>query len=98
MGRDVLLVGCDGIEDGLYLHCPLSTMAFPVARMCELAWEFLERRMADPSAAPQYAVLEAKLEIRESSQTPLVRQATPSCRKKSPSTRPKKRPRRRALR
>ena len=68
IGQDVLLVGCDGIQDTQYLDCPLSTIALPVPRMCELAWQFLARRMADPSAPPQHAVLEAAVVLRESSQ------------------------------
>ena len=43
VGRDVLLVGCDGIQDTQYLECPLSTIVMPVPRMCELAWQFLRQ-------------------------------------------------------
>jgi LacI family transcriptional regulator len=68
VGRDVLLIGCDGIQDTQYLECPLSTVAAPVERMCELAWEFLANRMANPSAPRQHALVEAALVLRESSQ------------------------------
>ena len=67
VGRDVLVIGCDGIEDTQYLDCPLSTIALPVLQMCQLAWEFLANRMADPSLPRQHAVLEATLVLRESS-------------------------------
>jgi len=63
-----LLVGCDGIQDTQYLECPLSTIVLPVPRMCELAWQFLAKRLADPSAPRQHAVLEAALVPAESSQ------------------------------
>lgn len=68
VGKDVLLVGCDGIQDTQFLHCPLSTIVLPVAEMCQQAWQFLETRMANPSAPRQQAVLEGKLVIRESSE------------------------------
>lgn len=67
VGRDVLLIGCDGIQDTQYLECPLSTIALPVSQMCELAWQFLATRMSDPSAPQQKAVLEAALVLRDSS-------------------------------
>ncbi len=73
VGRDVLLVGCDGIQDTQYLECPLSTIVLPVPRMCELAWQFLAKRMADPSAPRQHVVLEASLMLRESSQPAVKR-------------------------
>jgi LacI family transcriptional regulator len=68
VGRDVLLIGCDGIQDTQYLECPLSTIVMPIPRMCEIAWQFLARRMADPSIARQHVVLEPALTLRESSQ------------------------------
>ncbi|MCC6730258.1 MAG: LacI family DNA-binding transcriptional regulator [Chthonomonadales bacterium] len=64
---DVALVGCDGIEDTEYLEVPLSTVVHPVGEMVALAWRFLERRMADPSALPQSAVLPSRLLVRASS-------------------------------
>ncbi len=45
---------------------PLSTMAQPIARMCEMAWQFLERRLAEPDAPPQRIVLHPTLLLRES--------------------------------
>lgn len=68
IGQDVLLIGCDDIQDTQYLECPLSTIALPVSRMCELAWQFLVTRMANPTAPRQQAVLEAALVLRQSSQ------------------------------
>ena len=64
---DVALVGCDGIEDTEYLETPITTIVQPMERMCELAWEYLSRRMKDPSTPIQQTWLPAKLEIRKSS-------------------------------
>jgi LacI family transcriptional regulator len=68
VGDDVLLVGCDGIQDTQFLHCPLSTIVLPVAAMCEAAWKLLEARLADPSARRQQEVLAATLRVGQSSQ------------------------------
>jgi LacI family transcriptional regulator len=67
VGEDVLLVGCDGIEDTRFMPCPVSTVLLPVRRMCELAWQFMERRLADPDAELQSETLTAALEVRDSS-------------------------------
>lgn len=68
VGKDVLLVGCDGIEDTQFVHCPLSTIVLPVRKMCELAWRAMRRRLAEPESAPERVVLDTTLEIRSSSQ------------------------------
>jgi LacI family transcriptional regulator len=68
VGQDVLLTGSDGIQETQYTECPLTTIVLPVPRMCDLAWQFLVRRMANPSAPLQHVVLEAALVVRESSQ------------------------------
>ena len=65
---DVALVGCDGVEDTEYLHTPLTTIVQPLPELCEIAAHFLERRLAEPDAPPQHAVLIPQLVIRESSQ------------------------------
>ncbi len=67
MPDDVAIVGCDGIMDTEYLERPLSTVVQPVAQMCRLAWEFLHRRIEDPSVAPQQVLLHAHLVVRDSS-------------------------------
>jgi len=64
---DIALVGCDGIEDTEYLECPLTTLVQPVAKMCAMAWEFLQNRLADPALSLQRAKLPPKLAIRASS-------------------------------
>lgn len=64
---DVLLVGCDGSEEGEYLAPPLSTIVQPLDAMCALAWEFMTNRLADPDLPRQYAMVTADLAIRGSS-------------------------------
>lgn len=66
--EDVALVGCDGIEDTEYLDPPLSTIVQPLEAMCDLAWEFLERRMKEPGRPLQRAVMPSQLVVRGSSQ------------------------------
>lgn len=67
VGDDVALFGCDGIDDTAYFPVPISTIAQPLATMCETAWRFLRRRLAEPDAPPQQVVLQPKLLLRESS-------------------------------
>jgi len=64
---DVVLVGCDGIEELEYLDSPVSTIVQPVEEMCRRAWKFLEARMARPDAPRQAAVLQPELIVRTSS-------------------------------
>ncbi|MGA2244047.1 MAG: LacI family DNA-binding transcriptional regulator [Verrucomicrobiota bacterium] len=68
--KDVALVGCDGIQDTEYLESPLTTLVQPVAEMCEVAWQFLLKRLDNPKLNRQHAVLEPELVIRESSRHP----------------------------
>lgn len=65
--NDVALVGCDGIQDTEYVDSPVTTLVQPVAKMCELAWQFLTKRLDNPKIKQQHAVLEPELVIRESS-------------------------------
>lgn len=64
---DVAIVGCEGIEETAYHHPRISTIAEPVEEACHIAWDFLKRRMQDPSAPQQQRILKPKLLIRESS-------------------------------
>lgn len=63
---DVALVGCDGLEEAEYLERPLTTIVQPVETMCALAWEYLQRRIADPTIPAQQIVLKPELVIRDS--------------------------------
>jgi LacI family transcriptional regulator len=65
--EDVLIVGCDGLEIGKYLQPTLSTIDWPLEIMCQTAWDFLQRRIANPQIPQQTALLESKLTIRGSS-------------------------------
>ena len=63
---DVAIVGCDGIEDTEYLEVPLTTIAQPLPEMCEIACQFLEQRIEDPTRPLQEVSLPARLVIRSS--------------------------------
>lgn len=65
--EDVALVGSDGIRETLYSVPTLSTVAQPFEATCRLAWEFLQRRLKEPSLPPQHALLPMNLEKRASS-------------------------------
>jgi LacI family transcriptional regulator len=64
--EDVALLGCDGIDDTAYFPSAISTIAQPFEEMCETAWRFLERRLAEPDAPPQQVILQPRLLWRES--------------------------------
>lgn len=65
--EEIALVGCDGIEDTEYLECPLSTIVPPQEQVSALAWEYLERRIENPTLPLQQTILPSHLVIRESS-------------------------------
>lgn len=73
--EDVVLVGCDGIQDTEYLECQITTLVQPVAAMCATAWQFLMQRMEHLPAKLQKAKLNPKLVVRDSSVRANVRQA-----------------------
>ena len=65
---DVMMVGCDGLP---FMECfepPLSTIALPIAEICDLAWKFLQARIANPDLPPQQVTFDAKLIVRRSLQ------------------------------
>ncbi len=66
--EDVLLIGCDGIEDTIYQSPPLSTIQYPLAETARLSWEILHRRLKNPATPLQSAKLTAELILRESSE------------------------------
>jgi DNA-binding LacI/PurR family transcriptional regulator len=65
--EDVMLIGCDGIEETAYHSPSLSTIQFPYADVARLSWEFLRRRIEDPATPLQSATLKPQLLLRESS-------------------------------
>lgn len=68
--EDLLIAGCDGIEETEYHYCPLTTLAIPVATMCEKAWEFLLARINEPNSPPRQITLLPELVLRRSTQRP----------------------------
>lgn len=64
---DVLLIGCDGIEETAYHSPPISTIEYPIEETARLSWEFLKRRLEEPDIPLQSAVLTAQFLQRESS-------------------------------
>jgi LacI family transcriptional regulator len=64
---DVLIVGCDGIEETEYSVPRLSTVAQPVTQLCGEMWRLLTQRIAEPDAPPASVSLDAKFILRASS-------------------------------
>jgi LacI family transcriptional regulator len=64
---DVLLVGCDGTEEGEYMNPSLSTVVQPIDRICSKAWEVIEKRLNAPDSPRQRVVVNAEFVLRESS-------------------------------
>jgi LacI family transcriptional regulator len=65
--EDVLLVGCDGTEEGDYMTPALSTIAQPIDQMCAIAWDFMTRRLAQPGLPRQKTTVYAEFVDRGSS-------------------------------
>jgi DNA-binding LacI/PurR family transcriptional regulator len=66
--QDVLLLGCDGIEDAAYHSPPISTIQYPFEEVANLSWKFLQHRMKHSEAPLQSGHLTAELLQRQSSQ------------------------------
>lgn len=64
---DVLLVGCDGSEEGEYMTPGLSTIVQPIERMCAEAWNLIANRLSDPDAPTQCVRVNAEFVRRGSS-------------------------------
>ncbi|MGV3616516.1 MAG: LacI family DNA-binding transcriptional regulator [Fimbriimonas sp.] len=64
--EDVLLAGCDGLDEALYQHTPITTLIQPLKRMSDLAWEMLDERIAGSAQAARTVRVAAELEIRAS--------------------------------
>lgn len=63
---DVMLVGCDGQHNMKYFDPPLSTIAQPMETICDLAWQFLQQRIANSNLPHQAATVQGTLIVRES--------------------------------
>jgi LacI family transcriptional regulator len=65
-GKDVAIVGFDGIEETAHCPVPITTVRQPIEEMCTLTLEFIQAQMEDPSAPLQQVVLIPELVVRES--------------------------------
>lgn len=63
-GRDVSIVGFDGIQEIAHCPWPISTVAQPVDQMCTLAVEFLREQIDNPTAPVKQQVLRPHLVVR----------------------------------
>jgi LacI family transcriptional regulator len=66
VGKDVAILGFNGIEETAHAPVPLTTVRQPIDEMCRLAWQFLAAQMDDPTAPLQQQILVPELIIRES--------------------------------
>jgi LacI family transcriptional regulator len=66
IGKDVAIVGFDGIEETAACPVPITTVRQPIEEMCREAWNFLQSQMSSSSAPLQQIVLVPELIIRES--------------------------------
>lgn len=64
--KDVLLVGCDGVDYISYFDTPLSTITIAWEKVGETACQFLKQRIADPSIPVQEHIVEGHLVVRRS--------------------------------
>jgi len=62
--HDVVLIGCDGSGDAVFLDPPFSTIELPVEEMCATACKFLRARIANPSLPMQRATLLPRLSVK----------------------------------
>lgn len=63
---DALLVGCDGLPYMEFFDPPLSTIALPMEKICAIAAQFLQQRMAAPNIPIQQATFQGRLMVRKS--------------------------------
>ena len=63
---DIAIVGCEGNEFLEYFDPPISTVAMPIAALCQVGWDLLQRRIEDPLAAADQRTLPFELLVRES--------------------------------
>jgi DNA-binding LacI/PurR family transcriptional regulator len=64
---DVMIIGCEGSEFMAYFDPSLSTISMPIQRMCQQAWNLLERRLQHTDAPPEQIILLHEFLQRESS-------------------------------
>ncbi len=64
--EDLLLAGCDGLDDALFQRTPITTLVQPLDRMCERAWTMLQERIKGSTEPARTEVVSATLETRAS--------------------------------
>ena len=62
--QDVLLAGCDGLEDALFQQTPVTTIVQPLEAMCAEAWSMLQSRIGGAIEPPRTEEFSALLETR----------------------------------
>lgn len=62
--QEILLVGCDGLDEVNYLEHPFSSIIAPIEEMCVKAWQALENRLNTPNLPLQQQILSTHLLIR----------------------------------
>jgi DNA-binding LacI/PurR family transcriptional regulator len=65
--EDVIVVGCDGSEEGEYACPSLSTIVQPIETMCDNAWKLMMDRLKNSNAPRKHVTVEANFVIRDSS-------------------------------
>lgn len=63
---DIAIAGSDGQDETAYHEPRLTTIELPYQEMCEIAWQFMEKRIEDPKLEPQEAIVKARLIMRQS--------------------------------
>ena len=66
--EDVRLAGCDGMDDALYQHTPITTIVQPLEPMCAAAWTMLQSRMEGNVAPPRTESFVGELHVRSSTE------------------------------
>ncbi len=70
--EDVLLIGCDGCDEGEYISPSLSTIVQPVSGLCSAAWNAMAERLAHPDMPQTCTNLQAVFLNRGSSLRKLI--------------------------
>jgi LacI family transcriptional regulator len=68
VGKDVAIVGFDGIEETEHCSIPITTVRQPIEEMCNLAYQFLKFQLDDSQQLHQ-TILVPKLVKRESTRS-----------------------------
>jgi LacI family transcriptional regulator len=63
--QEILLVGCDGLDEVNYLDYPFSSIIAPIEEICVQAWQALENRLNAPNMPLQQQILSTHLLIRK---------------------------------